>query len=228
MPDTTQTTSSYYLGEAGARYMARHQSDPFHIGYRLNFEYFRPYLKAGDRVLDFGCGNGGMLRLLAKHLRSAEGLEVNPLAADLARGSGCVVHSGLEALPGGPSYDAIVSNHVLEHVRDAASALERLRGSMKKGGLLLLKLPINDWRSREEQHWSKEDPNHHLQTWTPKLMGNLLYEAGYEVEQIRIVTSAWHPRLFPLVKLGLGGPAFWAFAVWKNRRQLFVIARVPA
>jgi len=227
MIPTTQTTSRRYLGDSGARYVARHQSNPHHIGYQLNFEYFRPYLKVGDHVLDFGCGNGGMLRLLAKHVAKAEGIEVNPHGAALARESGCMVYSEIGQVPL-DAYDAIVSNHVLEHVRDAASALERLRGSLKPGGLLLLKLPINDWRAKEERRWSRNDPDHHLQTWTPKLMGNLLYESGYEVERIRVVTSAWHPLLFPLVRFGLGGPAFWAMAVLKNRRQLFVVARVPS
>jgi hypothetical protein len=55
----------------------------------------------------------------------------------------------------------------------------------------------------------------------------VLYEAGYEVGEVRIVTSAWHPRLFPLMKLGLAKLAFRALAVLKRRRQLFVIGRVP-
>jgi len=70
--------------------------------------------------------------------------------------------------------------------------------------------------------------DHHLQTWTPKLLGNALYEAGYEVENIRVVTSAWHRWLFPLTRLGIGSPVFWALAALKRRRQLFAIARVPA
>src|SRR5262245_51681506 len=127
MPDAIEDVSSHYRGEAGARYTERYQSDPLHIGYQLNFEYFRPHLKSSDRVLDFGCGNGGMLRLLAKHVRSAEGLEVNPHSFELARGSGCVVYSDFDQLPPGPIYDAIVSNHVLEHVRDTTSTIERLR-----------------------------------------------------------------------------------------------------
>ena len=46
--------------------------------------------------------------------------------------------------------------------------------------------------------------------------------------EIRIVTSAWHPRLFPLLKIGLGKLAFRALAVLKHRRQLLAVATVPA
>jgi dephospho-CoA kinase len=45
------------LGETGQRYPEAKQRDPNAIGYGLNFEYFKPYLKPEDAVLDFGCGN---------------------------------------------------------------------------------------------------------------------------------------------------------------------------
>lgn len=219
--------SDHYKDDAGSRYYEHHQANPKSIGYRLNFDYFKPYLKPDDIVLDFGCGNGGMLLLLDEHVRKAEGLEVNPRAIEQARTLGLTVHAGLDQLPQRPVYDAVVSNHVLEHVRDVSTTLERLRGSMKPGGRLLLKLPLEDWRAREQRVWSKEDIDHHLHTWTPRLIGNVLYEAGFEVDEIRVVTSAWHPRLFPLLKWGLGRLAFRALAVLKKRRQLFVVGRVP-
>jgi 2-polyprenyl-3-methyl-5-hydroxy-6-metoxy-1,4-benzoquinol methylase len=227
MPSSHENVSRHYLGEAGELYVTHRQSDAVHVGHRLNFEYFQPYLRETDVVLDFGCGNGGLLRVLKQHVQRVEGLEVNPAAAHVARQSGCVVKGSLEDLPTS-AYDRIVSNHVLEHVRDPIATLERLRASLRPGGLLLLKLPINDWRAAGERRWSREDVDHHLHTWTPKLLGNVLYEAGYDVESIRVVTSAWHPRLFPLMRFGLGAPAFWAFAVLKHRRQLFAVARVPA
>ena len=229
MPSSSETTiSRHYEGDAGARYVAHHQSDPFHLGYALNFEYFKPYLKPADIVLDFGCGNGGMLRLLDEYVHQAEGLEVNTHAAERARSLGLTVYADLEALPETSVYDAVVSNHVLEHVRNVPTTLERIRKIIKPGGILLLKLPLDDWRARAQRAWSKDDIDHHLQTWTPKLMGNVLFEAGYDVEDIRVVTSAWHPKLFPLVKIGLGSLAFWALAVLKKRRQLFVVGRVAS
>jgi hypothetical protein len=53
-----------------------------------------------------------------------------------------------------------------------------------------------------------------------------MYESGFEVQDIRIVTSAWHPKLFPLARVGLGPIAFWALSMAKKRRQLFVIGTV--
>lgn len=218
--------SDHYKGEAGTRYAEHHQTDPYHLGYQLDLEYFTPYLKPTDVVLDFGCGNGGMLRLLRAHVHRADGLEINPCAAQTARSFGLTIYSALSELPLAPIYDVVVSNHVLEHVRDVPSTLERVRASMKQDGLLLLKLPLDDWRTGYQRRWSRDDIDHHLYTWTPRLMANMLFETGYRVEAVRVITSAWDPRLFPLVKLGLGSLAFRALAVLKKRRQLFVVGQV--
>lgn len=219
--------SRHYKGEAGRRYADHHQSNPESLGYRLNVEYFLPHLRSSDVVLDFGCGNGGMMTLLSRHVKTVKGLEVNPHVAAVARQLGFHVYSDLAELPHSPTFDVVVSNHVLEHVRDPSSTLERIRAAMKPGGILLLKLPLEDWRGRDQRRWSNDDIDHHLQTWTPKLIANVLFESGFEVVDVRVVTSAWHPKLFRFLKLGLGRLAFWAFAVLKKRRQLFVQGRVP-
>jgi cyclopropane fatty-acyl-phospholipid synthase-like methyltransferase len=218
--------SDHYRGAAGAHYVEMRQRDQSQVGYTLDFDYFKPFLQATDLVLDFGCGNGGISRLMAPHVRRVEGIEVNPSAAQIARASGLTIYSSLDELPDGTAYDVVVSNHVLEHVRDVPSTLEGLRSRIRRRGLILLKLPMEDWRAADSKRWSSDDVDHHLQTWTPKLIGNVMYESGFEVQDIRIVTSAWHPKLFPLVRVGLGPIAFWALSVAKKRRQLFVIGTV--
>lgn len=220
--------SSHYQGEAGAQYVAHYQRDPLSVGYELEAAYFRPYLSAADVALDFGCGNGGIAHRLCDDVARVEGLEVNPHAASIARSLGLEVHPSLAAIPEAARYDVVYSNHVLEHVRDPATTLEGLRARMKPGARLLLKLPIDDWRARHQRGWSETDIDRHLHTWTPRLAGNLLYEAGFEVADIRVVTSAYHPKLFPLHRSWLSGMAFWALSVLKKRRQLFVRGRVPA
>jgi 2-polyprenyl-3-methyl-5-hydroxy-6-metoxy-1,4-benzoquinol methylase len=220
-------TSQHYAGPRGEQYAAHRQSDPLNPGYAIDFAYFRPYLKGTDVVLDFGCGNGGILRLIEQMVEHAEGLEVNPASASIARLQNLTVFSSLDALAHEPRYNVIVSNHVLEHVRDACSTLEELRAHLKPGGRLVVKLPIDDARAPYQREWSRDDPDHHLQTWTPRLFANALFESGFEVNECRVIASAWHPRLFPLTKIGLGRFAFWMFALVKRRRQLFAVATNP-
>jgi 2-polyprenyl-3-methyl-5-hydroxy-6-metoxy-1,4-benzoquinol methylase len=220
--------SEHYAGARGENYTAQKQSDPLETGYVIDFEYFRPYLKGTDTLLDFGCGNGGILRLAAEAVARADGVEVNPASASIARAQNLTVFSSLAELPEERQYDVIISNHVLEHVRDVCTTLEQLRAHLKPGGRLVVKLPVDDALAGYQRKWSRDDSDHHLQTWTPRLFANVLFESGYEVNECRVITSAWHPKLFPLMRIGLGAFAFRMLAFIKRRRQLFAVAINPA
>lgn len=229
--------STHYSGEAGKAYVeARQYQAPNAMGYKLNFEHFAPYIKPGMSVLDFGCGNGGMLEMTAAAVGasknsvrepgkgSVEGLEVNPAAAERARSLGYTIHGAMADLP--PSaYDLIISNHVLEHVRDVVGTLEIMKKSLKVGGLFVTKLPIDSVRDPNQRTWSKKDVDYHLQTWTPRLFANTLLEAGYEVVESRLLRTTWHPKLFPLAKVGLHRVAFKMLAIYRGRYQTFAVAR---
>jgi 2-polyprenyl-3-methyl-5-hydroxy-6-metoxy-1,4-benzoquinol methylase len=159
--------SDHYKGTAGIHYFNMRQKDQSLIGHMLEFQYFKPFLKSTDCVLDFGCGTGGMLRLMEQYVRRVVGIEVNASAAGIARSSGLTVYSSLETLPDDELYDVVVSNHVLEHIRNVPSTLEHIRERIISGGLVLLKVPMEDWRSADSRRWSSDDIDHHLQTWTP-------------------------------------------------------------
>jgi 2-polyprenyl-3-methyl-5-hydroxy-6-metoxy-1,4-benzoquinol methylase len=219
--------SEHYIGARGENYTVQKQDDPFNFGHQIDFDYFLPYLKSADAVLDFGCGNGGILRLMAKIVRRTDGLEVNPASATIARQQGLRIFSSIEELPK-RAYDVIISNHVLEHVRDVCGTLEQLRECLKPTGRIVAKLPIDDARAPYQRKWARSDSDHHIQTWTPRVFANVLFESGYEVDECRIITSAWHPKLFWLTRLGLGRFAFWLLAVAKRRRQLFAVAHCPS
>lgn len=223
----TGKISQHYTGEQGERYRQERQSQVDHAGYAINYSRFKPYLKPTDVVLDFGCGNGGMLRLMIKDLARVEGLEVNPASASIARQSGAVVYGSLDELPKRPTYDAVVTNHVLEHVRDVCGTLEELRASIKPGGLLIASLPIDDFRAKRQRTWSKDDIDRHLHTWTPRLFANVLYESGYEVLEARVLNWAWHPRALPMMKFGLGPIAFRLVTLLTKQRGLLAVGRAP-
>ena len=217
---------NHYLESRGEAYVSARQSNTGNLGYAINAEYFAPFIQRSDHVLDFGSGNGGMLPHLGALCSKVEGLEVNDAARKLSPPD-FTIYPNIEAIPSDRKFDVIVSNHVLEHIPDVCSVLSSLRAHLKPTGRLVVKLPIDDIRSKHQRTWAEHDIDHHLHTWTPRLFANVLYDAGYRPQELRIVCSAWSPRLFPLRKLGLDRLAFWAFAKLKNRRQLFAVA-VPA
>jgi SAM-dependent methyltransferase len=219
--------SAHYLGKKGQLYVGKRQADYYWKGLRINAARFLPYLCSTDRVLDFGCGPGGLLPLLREHVTHIDGLEVNPAAVAKARGFGCQVFESLDQIPEAHSYDVIITNHVLEHVRDVCTTLEELRLLLRSGGRLVVVLPIDDFRARYQRRWDQNDADHHLATWTPRLFANVLYEAGFEVNESRVITSAWHPRLSPLMQPGITRIVCWATAIALSRRQLLAVATAP-
>lgn len=226
--DAKPEVSSHYLGEAGEEYTRQRLRNPAPSKYKMALPHFAPYLEPSQTVLDFGCGAGGLLALVEPRVAHADGLEVNPAAAELARErTGCRVFASLDELPPDQTYDLILSNHVLEHIRDVCSTLERLRPHLRPGGRFVTMLPINDYRDSYHRGWSHEDVDRHLQTWPPRLFANVLYESGYEVEECRVIYSRWAPSLEPFARLGLARLAAWAFARVFHRPQLLGVGIRP-
>jgi hypothetical protein len=60
-----------------------------------------------------------------------------------------------------------------------------MKRKLKPGGMLVLVLPIDDWRA--QRRWDPNDINHHLYTWTPMNLGHLLSEAGFRPEEMRVI-----------------------------------------
>jgi hypothetical protein len=119
------------------------------------------------------------------------GIEINPVAREAAASRGVECYADVQDVPDGIA-DVIVSNHALEHVPFPIGALRQLREKRKPRGILSLCVPIDNWR--RGKRYDPADPNHHLHTWTPLLLGNTLFEAGYEVTSIYGRIYAWPGR----------------------------------
>ena len=98
-----------------------------------------PFKPGRLRALEIGCGSGKLLRCLSKVGWEVEGIEIDPIAAQLARlASGRPVWEGefRNAPLRARSYDLIVLNHVFEHLDDPISVLQRARPRGTGGSVL--------------------------------------------------------------------------------------------
>ena len=151
---------------------------------------------APARVLDAGCGTGGLLRALGSALPALElsGLEFDPAAASrAAQKSGVPVAGGdVNRLPFRDGcFDAAVAVDVLCHrgVREN-EALAELRRVLAPGGTLLLNLPAYAWLA------SIHDVRvHNARRYTAAGATQLLRAAGFEAVRARY----WNSLLFPLM-----------------------------
>ncbi|MFN0042814.1 MAG: class I SAM-dependent methyltransferase [Alphaproteobacteria bacterium] len=100
-------------------------------------------LVVNKRVLDFGCGAGGLIERLAPLAKSIEGVEpTEPFRQWLAK-RGVVAHPDTASAKG--PYDVILLFHVLEHLPDPVNVLTQLAAKVEPGGRLYVEVPhVND------------------------------------------------------------------------------------
>ncbi len=122
---------------------------------------------AGGKLLEVGCGNGEFLKRMEGLGWDAQGVEPDRRAAQIARERlGLKVVSGVleeTSFPDG-AFDAVVMNHVIEHIAETRSSLERCFRLLKPGGRLVAVTPNFDGLGRRffQDAWAHLDPPRHL------------------------------------------------------------------
>lgn len=112
----------------------------------------RPYLKATDTVLDFGCAMGSVDLKLAAAVRAIHGIDFSSKMvagareAAAARGAVNVSYSKAtvfdESLEPG-SFDVVLAFNVFHLLEDGPEALRRIGELLKPGGLLISVTPCS-------------------------------------------------------------------------------------
>jgi 2-polyprenyl-3-methyl-5-hydroxy-6-metoxy-1,4-benzoquinol methylase len=107
-------------------------------------EFVRPHLKAGDRVLDIGCGDGALVRTLQQFGATPMGVDLDPEGARFIERTyriPVVVAPFEQATFADGRFDAVVATHVIEHFFEPVEAMRKMRRLLKPGGLLVLETP---------------------------------------------------------------------------------------
>ena len=222
--DPSYGLSDHYLGAKGQEYFAW-QGGGGHCAAMIHCRKFEQWIQPRHTVIDFGCGGGFLLaRLNCKH---RIGIEINPAAKEHAQSLGIECYSDASEISDAVA-DVIVSDHALEHVPYPIGALTTLRSKLKPGGVLSLCVPIDNWRI--QRRYDPADLHHHLHTWTPQLLGNTLYEAGYNVTSIYARIFAWPGKwtvaCYGRLPFAVFRGICWSYGVMSGRgREILAVAR---
>lgn len=155
--------------------------------------------KTPGRLLEIGCGSGERLARFKELGWRAEGQDIDPKAVAHARERfGLEVHCGdvrALALPG-DVFDAIVMNHVIEHMLDPVAVLKECHRLLKRDGVLVLTTPNAGSYGHDcfQSAWLGLDPPRHLHLFSQATLTVMAQRAGFQ--ECRTWTSAARAQSF--------------------------------
>lgn len=194
-------------------YAAMRQQEETHWWYRTLRAAVLRHLRRGlgegaasARILDAGCGTGGMLAEVRAALPRAEltGVDIDPQAVAFTAArhvADHLVRGTADALPFPPArFDAVFSLDVLCHAGlDDELALAELTRVLRPGGLLIVNLP-----AFETLRGAHDVAVHTERRYLSRRLYAMAATGGLRVER----ATYWNAFLFPLI---------WA---WRRRSRL--------
>lgn len=139
----------------------------------------------GRKLLDFGCGAGGMVNAALQEGWATTGYDMNRGLAEAANR-----HWKFNAIKTGPldqfyaehvgQFDAIISYQVFEHIQTPVEAGREMVRLLQPGGVLLIDVPNvyqpQEWLSRGKTL----DPTSHWCHFSTRTLSNMMERIGLE------------------------------------------------
>lgn len=165
------------------------------------------------RLLDIGCGTGWTTKVYADHQFDVVGLEPSEGRAEFARNNYDlnVVCDYVENACFNEQFDVVVLRHIIEHFAEPGVVLDKIRGFLKKDGVMLIIVPNIECLGKHlfDTDWAWVLPWHcnffsplSIKTFLEKhgLASQILYQTAsplyYPGAFMRRFPRCWFNRLF--------------------------------
>lgn len=187
------------------------------------------------RVLEVGCGLGGLTRALAAEVAHVTGIDISAHAIAQATPAPNAAFEEADALSYRPAgkFDLVLALAVFEHfgAKEREKFLRRARGWLAPGGCLVLHVPIAEsWSAKRRR--SRRRVDQHIEG--PDYTGDPTHKATFSVRTFR---AAIRDGGFAIAKewirfSRLGWPAGWArvamSALPSRLRETFAMEAIAA
>lgn len=228
MSEIAHGVRSRYQGSEGRQYhRAVHGSDEFATDVIAwsRWRKFAEFINPDDEVIEFGAGT--CLNLRAMVCRRRVAYDISDAGKATAARHGIEFVTDLSDLAG-QQFSVAICHHTLEHVPDPLEVLGQIKSMLRPGGMMVLCVPFET--ARMYRCYFEGEPNHHLFSWNPLTLGNLVSDAGFEVLDSRVSPFGYERRLAPLFRVGGGAyrVGLWTVRHLMPANEVLLTARKPA
>jgi len=152
--------------------------------------------RAGLRVLEIGCGAGGMLGPLQRY-GAVHGIDIDRECVEFCRRRGfqrVLCGSGYELPFADGTFDLVCLFDTMEHIPDDAQALREVKRVLAPGGRVFVSVPAYQWL------WSQNDRiAHHHRRYTARRLRSAMTAAALQPRRISYFNSFLLPLIVPAV-----------------------------
>jgi len=158
-------------------------SKVYRIIQNRNFHYKRKIIQKyvlNKNILDYGCGTGHFLKYLSDLEWETTGIEPDPRAKQQAKDKGINI-TELDRL--NKTYDCISLFHVLEHVHEQHSTIQKLKNQLTANGVIIIALPnyLSFDAKHYDKYWAGYDVPRHLYHFNQNTVHDLFKKFGLNI-----------------------------------------------
>ena len=160
------------------------------------------YVASDGSIFEVGCGEGIFLKELKRRGFRIAGIDPSKAASKRAREAGLMVTTGsFPDIQIMDQFDAVVVNHVVEHMREPVTFLKKLGSKAFHGRMFLMQ---SHWKGLvpliQREAWHAWAPEYHYWHFTPKGLQYIFRILNWDI--LKIKYSSLHHGNSLLSKIG--------------------------
>lgn len=157
----------------------------------------KKYVPSSASIIDVGCGNGDILRLMKEYGVQDWELVANDVSIDSLS---CLSKEGFKIIAGSfeqvslesNSFDAVIMSQVIEHLSKPRAALITAKSILKLGGIIFIETPSTDGidaKIFKNRFWGGYHFPRHWTLFNAKVLLKILQDNNFEIIKIEYLPS---------------------------------------